>query len=153
MIINRTASDVELAKTLRAKIQSGNQLTDAEVLSIERGTLTINTLNRIENKMSELQTRLNLYVYMISGVIVKSWQHEDYFVHDLEITRWQNNLEILKDAFYTYTGTPNPPNSVLNYQGANDVERILFDVESILDDMISRFRECGTFECGEANEL
>lgn len=154
MIYDRTMKDVTTAISIRAeKVQKGVELTEDDITALERGTLTYNTLNRIENKMSELQTRLNLYAYMTSGVVTKIWNTSDIFEHDVEIKRWTKNLNILTNAFYEYDETPTPPKSVLNFQGVNDVEKILYDVESILDDMISRFRECGTFECGEANEL
>jgi hypothetical protein len=58
-------------------------------------------------------------------------------------------LRALIKAYYKYTTTPAIPNSILIYSGVNDVEKILVDIESILDNMILNFRQCGTFECGE----
>lgn len=153
LITDRTASDASNFIVYRNILGTGGTITEEQLEIMLRGSLNIYTLNRIENKMSELQTRLNLYAYMTSGVVTKIWNTSDIFEHDVEIERWQNNLSILTNAFYEYDETPTPPESVLNFQGVNDVEQILVDVEGILDDMISRFRKCGTFKCGEGDSI
>ena len=55
MIYNRTEEDVKNALEIRKNvIQQGQEPTDEQREILERGMLTINTLNRIKNKQSEL---------------------------------------------------------------------------------------------------
>lgn len=152
MVTDRTAADVETAKMLIKKIQSGQTLTTSEKTAIERGTCTYTMLNRIEAKQKELVELLNGYGYMVSIDNKINWKRTDLYTkqnHD----RLLNNLNNLKDAYYTYQGTPTTPDYLFNYTNANDVEKILVDIENIIDDMVTRFRECNTFYCGEVNNL
>ena len=51
MIFDRTQNDVDTAIRLRReKVQTFQELTESEIVILEKGTLTINTLNRIESK-------------------------------------------------------------------------------------------------------
>lgn len=151
MIYDRTSEDVRSAQEIISeKVKSFVELTDGEVETLERGTITINTLNRIENKQSELKTLFNNAGYWNTNILNKNWTFNDIFdASDFE--RILNNLDVLRTAFYEYTSTPNTPNAVYDYKVINDIEKILFDLEEMVDDMESKYRECGTFECGEAS--
>ena len=151
MITDRTASDVSLAKTLRAKLQLGQTLSDAEISILERGTMTINTLNRIENKQAELKKLLANEGYYNTPIQNKTWECTEYFKEN-EFQRILNNLNVLRSAFFVYADTPDTPPISFHYENINALEKVLFDIETMLNDMIDRFRECGTFECGEENE-
>ena len=55
MIFDRTQEDVDTAVRLRnEKVKEFKNLTNEEINTLERGTITINTLNRIENKQTEI---------------------------------------------------------------------------------------------------
>lgn len=151
MITDRTANDVSLAKTLRAKLQSGQSLSDAETSIMERGTMTINTLNRIENKQVELKELLGNKGYYNTPIQNKTWEYTECFKEN-DFQRILNNLNVLRNAFFVYTDTPGTPLVSFRYENINALEKVLFDIETMLNDMIGRFRECGTFECGEENE-
>ncbi|MCI9085771.1 MAG: hypothetical protein HFE51_05035 [Clostridia bacterium] len=152
MVIDRTQADVEAAKMLLAKVQSGQMLTTAEKVAIERGTCTITMLNRVESKQKELAELLNEHYYMVSIVNKINWRYKDIFTYQ-DHKRLLSNLDKLQQAFFVYTNTPQTPTYLYNYLNANNIEKILVDVESMLDDMINRFRECNTFYCGEVNNL
>ena len=79
LIYNRTAADVETAKTLRAKVQSGQELAPTELTAIERGSCTITMLNRVENKQAELAVILSGYAYMVHIESKTDWQNTDIF--------------------------------------------------------------------------
>jgi hypothetical protein len=150
MIYDRTAEDVAEAIRIRSeKVQKFLELTDEEIATLEKGTLTINTLNRIESKIQDLQERITKEAYFTPSVTVKSWSAEQIFVYNEEVTRILNNIDILREAFYVKKDTPKNPNLAINYSNINDIEKILHDIESVLEAMISLYRECGTFECGE----
>lgn len=151
MITDRNASDVENAGTLRLMIQSGQTLSDAEKMAFERGACTVTMLNRIENAQKDIAERLNKYAYTVS-IINKTWTNAQIFGY-ADCLRLTENADKLKNAFYTYGTTPETPGYIYGYKGANDIEKILEDIDALISDMMSKFRECGTFYCGEVNEL
>ena len=152
MIYNRTAADVETAKTLRGLLQAGNALTSEQISALERGSCTINMLNRVESKQTELGGILNELSYMNQIENMIDWQNTDIFTFQ-DHQRLLNNLDALKQAYYIYATTPKTPTYMYDFQSANDIEKILVDIEAMIEDMKSRFRKCGTFQCGEANNL
>ena len=148
MITDRTATDINTSKTLRLKIQAGQTLTDSEMQAFERGACTNTMLNRIESAQKELAGLLNKYGYFVTIQNKIDWSINDIFDYS-NYMRLLGNLNKLKNAFYVYSTTPETP--VYMYE-ANRIEKILVDIESNINYMKSKFRQCGTFDCGEVNE-
>jgi hypothetical protein len=73
---------------LRIKYQNGETLTETEAAQVERGTLSLETLNRIESKMHELATDLNKYAYTVT-VTTKTWAYTDIFYYNSNFARWK----------------------------------------------------------------
>lgn len=147
MITDRTQEDVNAAISLReTKVKNFEELTDEEVLIMERGTMTINTLNRIEQKQDDLKRRLNEIGYWNTNIINKmDWNYTDIF----DFQRVIDNLKILRNAFFVYEFTPNTPPPSYHYKDINALEKILVDLDAMINDVKSNYRECGTFESGE----
>ena len=150
MIFDRTQNDVDTAIRLRReKVQMFQELTDKEILTLEKGTLTINTLNRIEEKQEELKNLFEEDFYFVDEIKNKSWGYSDFFLQE-DFDRILVNLENLINAYFVYTNTPKiPDNNYRKYQTINDVEKILSDLDIMISDVKSHYRECGTFESGE----
>lgn len=149
MIFDRKKSDVNTAKNLiLSKVQKGTALTADETAILEKGTLTINTLNRIENKHSELATLLSNVGYYSEPITTKTWNYSGLFTSD-EFDRIINNTDILRKSALIYESTPNTPLPDYYYENINAIEKILYDIESMVEEIKSLFLECGTFECGE----
>ena len=149
MIFDRTQNDIEAARNLiETKVKTFGELTADEILSLERGTLTINTLNRIEEKQIELNELINAEGYYNTNIINRLWSYTDIF-DEANFSRIVTNCEVLKKAFLEYTDTPATPYAVYHFENINSIEKILFDLEKMIDDVKSRYRECGTFQCGE----
>ena len=149
MIFDRTQNDIEAARNLiETKVKTFGELTADEILSLERGTLTINTLNRIEEKQIELNELINAEGYYNTNIINRLWSYTDIF-DEANFSRIVTNCEVLKKAFFEYTDTPATPYAVYRFENINSIEKILFDLEKMIDDVKSRYRECGTFQCGE----
>ena len=56
MIFDRTQNDVDTAILLRdTKVKNFETLTESEIATLEKGMLTINTLNRIETKQRRIK--------------------------------------------------------------------------------------------------
>ena len=137
MIIDRTQQDVELALEIREKVKNGETLTESEILSFERGFLTVNTLNRIEEKQAELSQILSDLGYSVS-INTKQWDSTQIF-DILECERWIFNLQSLKSAFFTSKTTPDVPVYLYGYREMNAVEKILVDLEELTNNTISSF--------------
>lgn len=149
MIFDRTQNDVDTAILLRReKVQAFQELTEHEIATLEKGTLTINTLNRIENKQEELKNLFNDMGYWNTPITNKVWGENDIFNVD-EFQRILDNTNVLRNAFFVYMDTPNTPPISYHWQDINALEKILYDLDVMINDVKSHYRECGTFESGE----
>ena len=151
MIFDRTQNDVDTAIVLRReKVQKFQELTDAEIATLEKGTMTYNTLNRIEAKQEELKNLFNEMGYYNAPIVNKSWSETQIFDEN-EFQRIIDNETALKDAFFVYVDTPTTPKVSYHYSDINALEKILVDLDVMINDVKSRYRYCGTFSCGEEN--
>ena len=149
MIFDRTQNDVDTAIILRReKVQTFQELTESEIAILEKGTITYNTLNRIENKQEELKNLFNDMGYWNTPITNKVWGENNIFNID-EFQRILDNTNILRNAFFTYKNTPNTPPVSYHYNDINALEKILYDLDVMINDVKSHYRECGTFESGE----
>lgn len=139
MIFDRTVEDAENAIKIRnEKVKNFLELTDEDIEILERGTLTINTLNRIEAKQNVISLMLQTMGYEVY-IETKNWDYDNIFdISDFE--RWLNNLNIIKNAFFVYENTPYIPtmeNFKIDYINLNNIEKFLYDVEEICNKVIS----------------
>ena len=149
MIFDRTQNDVDTAILLRdTKVKKFETLTESEIATLEKGMLTINTLNRIETKQEELKNLFNEIGYWNTSIINKTWSENDIFNAD-EFQRIINNTNVLRQAFFVYKATPNTSPISYYWNDINALEKILYDLDVMINDVKSNYRECGTFESGE----
>lgn len=149
MITDRTKADVNAAAEIRKnKLQQGMPLTAEDIAKLERGMLTRDTINRIESKQSELRTRLNDVGYWNTDIETKQWTDTQMF-DSAEFYRVTSNAFKLRDAFYLYRNTPRTFLMRYDYTTINSHEKLLVDIESVLDGMQASYIECGTRETGE----
>lgn len=135
MITDRGVADVEYALKLIRKKQAGQALTDEEWQQYAqglRGCYNISDLNRVENKVSELSVKLAVSGYP-NAVAARVWTQGDILT-DTEITRYLANVAALRAAYYVKAGTPETPgiDRWVDYISANDIERILVDIEELI---------------------
>ena len=161
MIFDRTQNDVDTARILRnTKVKfdpitmqpiNSEELTEREIATLEKGTITINTLNRIENKQDELKNLFNDMGYWNTPITNKQWTENDIFDNNGErdFQRILDNTNILRQAFFVYKDTPNTPPISYHWQDINALEKILYDLDVMINNVKSHYRECGTFYCGE----
>ena len=149
MIYDRTQADVDDAiKIRKEKVQKFQELTIEDIRIFERGMITINTLNRIEIKQEELKNFFNDMGYWNTPITNKVWSENDIFNVD-EFQRTIDNANILRQAFFVYKSTPNTPNVSYHFEDINALEKILYDLDVMINDVKSHYRECRTFESGE----
>jgi hypothetical protein len=131
------------------KVQKFAELSSEDIEQLERGFLTINTLNRIEEKQQELKNLFDADAYFVEDFENKSWTYTDYFKQD-DFDRILDNLSKLKRAYFVYSTTPQvTDNNYRRYQTINVVEHILNDLDLMISDVKSHYRQCGNVECRE----
>lgn len=148
MIFDRTLSDAKQAVTIREeKVKRGKNLTADDIYILSRGFVSVGDLNRIESKQEALKAVFNEMGYYNTPTINKLWNEESYFFKtDLE--RIVKNNEILRKAYYIFASTPTDARPKAYFEDLNKIEKMLYDLDQMANDMKSRFKKCGTFNCG-----
>lgn len=146
LVYNRTAQDVETART-----QRGTTLTPL------KGCYNVSDLNRVESAVKLLAAALTSAGYPVEVTPVlkgnkaedREWQEGD-IVRRAQWSTYLDNVQKLRDAYYTLaeTGQLPAPEDKLGYVGANNIEKVLADIELLIDCMKSSYRRCGTFHAG-----
>lgn len=79
----------------------------------------------------------------------REWQEGDVLYRP-QWTTYLDNVQKLRDAYYTLaeTGELPKPEDKLKYTGANTIEKVLADIDLLLDGMKSIYRRAGTFTAG-----
>ena len=79
----------------------------------------------------------------------REWQEGD-IVRRAQWTTYLDNVQRLRDAYYTLAETGELPKTEdkLGYVGANTIEKVLADIDLLIDCMKSSYRRCGTFRAG-----
>ena len=158
MIFDRTQNDVDTARIIRNEkvkfdpitMQPLNldELTPTELEILTKGTFNYTDLNRIENKQEELKNLFNDMGYWNTPITNKTWGENDIFNAD-EFQRILDNTNVLRQAFFVYKDTPNTPPVSYYFEDINALEKILFDIDVMINDVKANYRFCGDFECGE----
>lgn len=150
MIYDRTQDDIKKAKEIiLSKVNSFEELTEDDLLALKRGTITQNTINRIEQKQKELYDLFAQAGYYAPQIETKLWQNEKDFFKDADLERIINNGEVLREAFFVYSATPEKASVKYDFSNINAIEKLLYDLQSMLEYVIANYRECDTFWCGE----
>ena len=85
----------------------------------------------------------------ISALEDREWRESDI----VRLSQWKQylaNVQALRDAYYTLAETGQLPGAEdrLEYIGANNIEKILADIDLLIGWMKSSYRRCGTFRAG-----
>ena len=116
-----------------------------------KGYYNYTDLNRIETWCEYLANLLNSYSYPVSITIKKNWNMSDLpNVNDME--RIRSNVNAIKTVFHAYTNIPENL-EYMTIEKANDIEKILSELDFLTKNMISSFRYSNTFNSGESEGL
>lgn len=104
-------------------------------------------LNRVGSAVQHLTGVLQSYGYAISTIPKTDWTDGDEPNHS-EMELYLNNVKAIKSTFY---GQNPLPESVrfLDAEGANNIEKLLLEVDGLIQNMISRFYYSGELYSGE----
>lgn len=149
LIFDRTASDVSLAKSLaNERKKQFADFTEEEKKTIERGFFLLSTINRIEDSEEMLFGFIRDLAYYGDSIETKRWDYADIF-RESDFSRVIKNAKVLRDTFFSYSTTPSDVAVRYDFQSLNNLEKILYDLFSIVDFLEENSKECDTFYCGE----
>lgn len=151
LITDRSAADVERYLTLRNK--GFANLTTAERtewLSPMKGAYNYTDLNRVEEAVQYLAGKLRERGYRADVSSAKTWSMNSLPTM-ADMNRYLNNIKVIRGAFATLRTTPQAPESIagFTYREANAIEQIIFDVNQLLENMISVWFFSGDLYSGE----
>lgn len=104
-------------------------------------------LNRVEEWCEYLANLLNSYSYPVNVQVKKIWQISDFSISS-EIERIRQNVNRLKQAYFSFTQIPENL-EYMTIEKANNIEKILFEIDTILTNMENHFVYSGVANCGQ----
>lgn len=151
LVYDRTADDVAEVLRLTQKAFAGT-LTDEEKtvwLAGMKGTYDTIDMNRVAAAVSTLSGLLNAAGYKNEVSAQNFVEGEDST--DEKYTVYLSNVQTLRDAIAVRASTPELPaaDAKLDYIGANNIEKILADLDELLGWMTYSRKYCGTFAAGQ----
>ena len=150
MIFDRTQNDVDAAIRLRAeKVQTFQELTESEIAILEKGMITVNTLNRIDDTTATIKGLINEMGYWNTPVKTSGEWASSHIFKKNHLQTLIDNINILRQAFFVYNDTPSTPPVSYHWEDINALEKILYDLDVMINDVKSNYKFCGDFECGE----
>lgn len=142
-VYDRTQADVDNAILQIAKWKESGSVANVAL----KGCLEAGDLNRIEDNTQYLSDILSS-LYYFSYVETYMWGMTE-IPNINDVNRIIGNVGKLISAFYKHSAAPELPETMLRFEEINSIEKNLYLLKEILDNMIASFRECGTFKCGE----
>lgn len=151
LVYDRTAGDVAEALRLMQKAFAGT-LTDGEKavwLAGMKGAYGAIDMNRVATAVSTLSGLLNAAGYKNEVSAQNFVEGEDST--DEKYSVYLTNVQTLRDAIAVRASTPELPaaDAKLDYIGANNIEKILADLDELLGWMTYSRKYCGTFAAGQ----
>lgn len=151
LITDRTAVDVSRWQELKNKGYDKMTASErAEWNTSMKGAYNHTDLNRVENAVAYLAQRLNEFGYRVEPPVTQTWNTTS-IPKPADMTRYLNNVRMIRNAFVTLRTTPEVPASMqrMTYVEANAIEQVLHDVETLIDNMVASFSYPGDIYGGE----
>lgn len=114
----------------------------------EKGRYNYTDFNRIESWCEYIANTLNSYSYSIS-ILTKTNYSLKNKPNESDLERIRNNINTLKQAYFSFTEIPENL-EYMTFEKANDIERILYEIEKLLSYMENNFDYCGVGGCGQS---
>lgn len=138
LITDRTSADVEYFKQLANKVKKNvaNAEEIAQYLTGLKGTYTAADLNRVGQAVEYVAAALTQAGYTYMPSVKTDWADGDNFAAD-DMANYVANIEGLRNTLAVFFDTPPTPATILNYEQANALERIIGDVYKAYQNMIA----------------
>jgi len=107
-------------------------------------------LNRVGVAVAYLRGLLNEYGIPVAVEPKQDWTMLD-FPTPANMAEYLKHVAAIRAALPVLPATPQLPASMayLTYQGANDIEKILFDINYLIEGVVGEFILSGDISCGE----
>lgn len=153
LITDRTIRDVTRRNALAQKgwaNMSSSERTEWLTGSAAKGSYNYTDLNRVESAVGYLNDQLLSCGYSADIHPVRAWTATDVPTIG-DMARYLDNIRAIRRVLPVLGTTPSVPASMskLTYSAANDIEEILRDVETLVNNMIASFHYCGEIYGGE----
>lgn len=156
LITDRTQADVDRVLALSAKGWAGMSPEErAEWSAGLRGAYNASDLNRVQEAMEYLAGIFSSYGYTVAlQAMPTTWSDSD-IPTEAQMTAYLSNLAALRGVLAVLPTTPATPESMelLTYATANDIERILVDIDLLLNTMGGAFLRAGMPWAVAGNEV
>ena len=113
-----------------------------------KGAYNYTDLNRIEEWCKYLSDLLTSYNYSVNVTVKTNWNVSD-FPTSSELERIRNNVIKLKQAYFSFTQIP-VNLEYMTWQKANDIEKILSEIDTIIKNMEQGFIYSGVAGSGQS---
>lgn len=138
LIYDRTTEDVQAARKQRGKVTTPL-----------KGCYNATDLNRVAAAVTEIAAELNSAGYAVT-VNPRTYAESD-IIRRSDFAAYLADVQAIRDAIAVRTSTPELPSaeSKLDFGGANNIEKILADLDELLGWMTYSRKYCGTFAAGQ----
>ena len=137
LIYDRTASDVNRWRELKNKgWGSMTAMEKAEWLTALKGCYNHTDMNRVEQAVELLSARLSAGGYITSPTVKTNWTVTSMPLQT-DWERYYRNVQTVRNVLAVHDTTPPAPTTKnrLTYQTANNIEKILADVNALVGNM------------------
>lgn len=122
--------------------------TEADIINnTSKGQYNSEDLNRVETWCKYLAETLTNYGYKVEITTKINWGELDY-PYGEEIERIRNNVNTLKEAYFSFTQVPETLNKI-DIDKANKIEKILAEINELIGIMIQTFVYSGVGGLGQ----
>lgn len=133
-----------------------NLITDRTASDVANGTkkgyYNAEDLNRVSDAMEYLVSELQRYGYGVPRYVKGPVWTQDDIPTVPQMEQYRQNVAAVRSVLEVLNTTPETPNSMekLTYQKANDLEKILVDVETVIERIVKGMArsDCFTFWSG-----
>lgn len=149
LIYDRTKSDVDRVHELAAKYPDWTSAESSEWFSGMKGAYNATDLNRVGEACNYIYQRLSLY-----GLAPRRYtlQKTDWAIADIptreQFDTYITGVRTLKEAAVMANEIPGTLDG-LDYNGANQIEKLLYDIQQELDSIENRLFFSGEYFSGE----
>ena len=152
MITDRTIQDVARWKELHDKGWAGMTAAEQAEWSGEmKGRYSYTDMNRVESAVAALSARFVEEGYLDTPLTTKTDWHQFGVPTRTDMVRYLGNIATLRNLVTVYPTTPAAPtvDQQFNFERANDIEKILLDVDQILTAIPQSWFYAGEIMSGE----
>ena len=154
LVTDRTLVDVLRWRTLRDKGYAN--MTETERAEWDAGNMkgayNVSDLNRVGAALNYLRDRLaeTSYMSQVAFVAKTSWAVTDIPTAS-NLSDYLSCVAVIREALAQFATTPATPTNTggLDYQEANDIEKILVDVDQLITNMLAARYFCAELYSGE----